>query len=53
MLCTDCGVPSCVMSSANGNDYAVVNVNTFENIDPREFDYAPADFDGETTENRL
>ena len=52
-VCTDCGVPACVVSSIDGNDYAVVNVNTFENIDPGEIDSAPADFDGETTENRL
>ena len=36
-----------------GARYAVVNVNTFDNVDRKELVAAPADFEGETTENRL
>ena len=52
-VCTSCGVPLCVVSSIEGNDYAVVNVNTFENVDPDELDSSPTDFDGETVDDRL
>jgi hypothetical protein len=37
----------------DGTRYAVVNVNTFENVDRAELAEAAADFEGETTENRL
>ena len=52
-LCTSCGVPMCVVSSIDGNDYAVVNVNTFENVDTGELDASAADFDGESVGDRL
>ena len=52
-VCMDCGVAPCVISSIDGNDYAVVNVNTFENVDPGDLDPSPANFDGETTADRL
>ena len=52
-ICTRCGVVPFVTSSIEDNLYAVVNVNSFEGIDPSCFIRAVADFDGETTEGRL
>ncbi len=52
-LCARCGVVPFVTSAIEGNLYAVVNVNSFEGIDPSCFSRAVTDFDGETTESRL
>ncbi len=52
-LCSRCGVVPFVTSAIEGNLYAVVNVNSFEGIDPSCFSRAVTDFDGETTESRL
>ncbi len=52
-LCARCGVVPFVTSTIEGNLYAVVNVNSFEGIDPSCFSRAVTDFDGETTESRL
>ncbi len=52
-LCSRCGVVPFVTSAIEDNLYAVVNVNSFEDIDPSRFSRAVADFDGETTESRL
>lgn len=52
-LCSRCGVVPFVTSMIEDNLYAVVNVNSFEGIDPSRFSRAVADFDGETTESRL
>ncbi len=52
-LCSRCGVVPFVTSEIAGNLYAVVNVNSFEGIDPARFSRAVTDFDGETTESRL
>ena len=52
-LCTRCGVVPFVTSEIDGNLYAVVNVNSFEGIDPACFSRAVSDFDGETTDDRL
>ncbi len=52
-LCSRCGVVPFVTSAIEGNLYAVVNVNSFEGIDPSRFSRAVTDFDGETTESRL
>ena len=52
-LCSRCGVVPFVTSMIEDNLYAVVNVNSFEGIDPSCFSRAVADFDGETTESRL
>lgn len=52
-LCSCCGVVPFVTSEIDGNLYAVVNVNSFEGIDPACFSRAVTDFDGETTDNRL
>jgi hypothetical protein len=52
-VCTACGVVPLVTSAIDGRDYAVVNVNCFENVDPAELDRASTDFDGESTGDRL
>ncbi len=52
-LCSRCGVVPFVTSMIEDNLYAVVNVNSFEGIDPSCFSRAVTDFDGETTERRL
>ncbi len=52
-LCSRCGVVPFVTSEIAGNLYAVVNVNSFEGIDPARFSRAVTDFDGETTASRL
>ncbi len=48
-----CGVVPFVTSMNEDNLYAVVNVNSFEGIDPSCFSRAVTHFDGETTESRL
>ena len=52
-VCKRCGVPAVVTSRIDGRDYAVVNINTFEGVDPAVFDRSTSDFDGEATEDRL
>lgn len=52
-VCTRCGVVPFITSVIEGNLFAVVNVNTFENVDPSELDGSPSDFDGESVEGRL
>ncbi len=52
-LCSRCGVVPFVTSTIEDNLYAVVNVNSFEGIDPSCFSRAVTDFDGETTQTRL
>jgi len=43
-------IVTCLIESSR---YAVVNVNTFDNVDKSEFVEAATDFEGETVENRL
>lgn len=52
-VCQSCGVIPIVTCEIEGARYAVVNVNTFDDVDRSELDNAAADFEGETTENRL
>jgi len=42
-----------VTCTIEGARYAVLNVNTFEDIDRSQLVVTPTNFDGETTENRL
>jgi hypothetical protein len=42
-----------VTCTIDGTQYAVVNVNTFDDVDRTELVEAAADFEGETTESRL
>jgi len=52
-VCSRCGVVPFVTSEILGTTYAVVNVNTFNNVDPARFERASTDFEGETLEDRL
>lgn len=52
-ICTRCGVVPFVKSTIDGKDYAVVNVNTFENVDRSELRSSVTDFEGEGVEERL
>ena len=52
-ICATCGAVPFVISRIDGNDYAVVNVNTFENVDRAELDSSATDFDAEDVAGRL
>ena len=52
-ICRACGVVPVVTSEISGHIYAVVNVNTFTNVDDLHFKESVTDFDGESTESRL
>ncbi len=52
-VCARCGAVPFVVSDIDDHLYAVVNVNTFEGIDPRSFARTATDFDGEDTGGRL
>ena len=51
--CLTCGVIPIVTCLIEGTRYAVVNANTFDNVDRAELVETATDFEGETTENRL
>jgi hypothetical protein len=52
-VCSSCGAVPFVTSDIESRLYAVVNVNTFEGIDPSSLARAAADFEGETSDVRL
>ena len=52
-ICRNCGVVPFVTSTIDGGDFAVVNVNSFEGVDPADLDSSPSDFDAENTDSRL
>jgi hypothetical protein len=52
-VCLTCGVIPVATCVIEGTRYAVVNVNTFDDVDRSQLVEAPRDFEGETTENRL
>ncbi|GLQ88204.1 GFA family protein [Dyella flagellata] len=52
-ICKLCGVVPLVTSSIDGQDYAVVNVNTFENVDDSLLQRSSSNLDGENLEDRL
>src|SRR5262245_55518058 len=52
-VCSTCGVVPIVTCGIEGRRYAVVNVNTFDDVHRSELVTSPADFEGETPENRL
>ena len=52
-VCSRCGAVPFVTSAIEGRLYAVVNVNTFEGINPSSLARAAANFDGEGTGERL
>ena len=52
-VCANCGVVPLVTSTIDGRRYAVINVNTFENVEPSLLHRASASFEDEETESRL
>jgi hypothetical protein len=52
-VCTRCGAVPLVTSEIDGHVYAVVNVNTFENVDAAWLRPSPASFEGEAIDARL
>lgn len=52
-VCSECGTVPLVTSEIANHLYAVVNVNTFENVDSSKLRRAAASFDGEDTQSRL
>ena len=52
-VCARCGAVPVVSCEIEGRTYAVVNVNTFENIDPARIRRSPASFDDEDVASRL
>jgi hypothetical protein len=52
-VCCQCGIVPIVTSEIDGRLYAVVSVNTFNDIDQSLLRRSPASFEGEDTESRL
>ena len=52
-VCSRCGVVPVVTSEIEGRLYAVVNVNTFDAVEPALLQSSTANFDGEGTDSRL
>jgi hypothetical protein len=52
-ICARCGVVPIVSCTLDGRVYAVVNVNTFDNVDPAMVRKAPITFEGEEMGSRL
>ena len=52
-VCARCGGVPFVTCEIEGRMYAVVNVNTLENVDPAWLDRASASFEGEDLASRL
>ncbi|MFQ5544445.1 MAG: hypothetical protein ACE5FE_00575, partial [Acidiferrobacterales bacterium] len=52
-ICASCGVVPFVTSKIQGKTYAVVNVNTFEDVNPEDLVSSVTDFDGESIDGRL
>jgi hypothetical protein len=53
LVCAGCGAVPLVTSTIDGRRYAVVNVNTFDDVDDARLQIAPASFDGEEVGDRL
>lgn len=53
VVCSRCGAVPLVTSRITDRLYAVVNVNTFDDVDPARITISPASFDGEEVGDRL
>jgi len=53
VVCARCGAAPFVSSRIDGRSYAVVNVNTFDDVDAGRITIAAASFDGEQVGDRL
>jgi hypothetical protein len=51
--CSKCGVVLAAVSEIDGDQYAVVNANTFDDIEGISYTRISTDFDGEETGSRL
>jgi hypothetical protein len=52
-ICAVCGIVPLVISRMDGRDYAVVNVNTFDGVDPALLQRTGVSFDDEDEATRL
>jgi hypothetical protein len=52
-VCSSCGAVPFVTSDIESHLYAVVNVNTFDGVDPASLARQPVSFEGENSESRL
>jgi hypothetical protein len=52
-VCSRCGAVPLVSCELDDHVYAVVNVNTFQSVDPSWLQRSAADFDGEDLQSRL
>jgi len=52
-VCKECGAVPLVTCTVDGHTYAVVNVNTFDNVDPGLLQHRPASFSEETVTAKL
>jgi hypothetical protein len=52
-VCSECGSVPFVTSAIDDHEYAVVNVNMFENVEPARLKRGATDFEGEAMESRL
>jgi hypothetical protein len=53
MICTKCGIVPLTISEIDGQLYAVVNVNTFDNVPASAIGRTPSSLDDETESTRL
>lgn len=53
MLCGTCGVLMFAICPMDGNEYAVINANNFENLAPEDLIQSVTNFDLETIDVRL
>jgi hypothetical protein len=53
LVCADCGAVPLVTSQIGPRLHAVVNVNTFDGVDPARITIAPASFAGEEVGDRV
>ena len=52
-ICQTCGVLPITTCSMESQRYAVLNIHTFNGVDPKRFEERSTDFEGESIENRL
>ena len=53
LVCSRCGAVPLVTSQIDGRFFAVVNVNTFDDVESARIKIAPVSFDGEEVGDRL
>jgi hypothetical protein len=52
-VCSSCGVVPLAISRIEEDEYAIVNVNTFDEVDSSELKSTVSNFDAETVNSRL